>query len=81
MNTELTSTKLTSTKLTSTCLQKAADNEPIFVLRAQDNFSPHVIDIWATLAASTLGRDHPKVLSAYALADEMRKWGFRKNPD
>jgi hypothetical protein len=34
------------TKHTSSCLKNAADDEPIFVLRAQDYSAPEVIKEW-----------------------------------
>lgn len=33
------------------CYDKAADNEPLFVLRAQDALAPMVVEYWAELAA------------------------------
>lgn len=63
------------------CLGKAADNEPVFILRAQDKLAPYVVRRWAGRAEMELGVDHPKVVEAYALADRMEKWPTRKFPD
>jgi hypothetical protein len=69
-----------ATKSTDTCLQKAAEDEPIFVLRAQDRLAPTIVRDWATLA-----RDHgcapAKVQEAFRLADQMEQWPTRKYPD
>jgi len=67
------------------CLGKAADDEPVFILRAQDALAPDVIDYWAnkvfTKARTT---DVPKAKEAIAEAHEMRAWQARnksKLPD
>lgn len=80
-----------ATKYTDTCLQKAADDEPIFVLRAQDLLAPGVVRHWAELYCITQhGSEHlltagdctdPKVREALALADKMEQWPTRKLPD
>lgn len=69
-----------ATKLTDKCLENAADNEPIFVLRAQDALAPMVVEFWAELAAK-LRVSPEKVLEAYRLAQAMREWPKRKVPD
>jgi hypothetical protein len=38
-----------ATKLTDQCLAKVGDDEPIFVLRAQDRFAPTVVRVWIAL--------------------------------
>lgn len=68
-----------STKHTSDCLRKAADDEPIFVLRAQDKTAPDAIRLWAETNRSTL--THEKYQSARDLANEMEAWPDRKYPD
>jgi hypothetical protein len=62
------------------CLNKAAENEPIFVLRASDMLSPVLVDAWAELAALH-GCAGAKVQEARLLANEMRDWPKRKFPD
>lgn len=69
-----------ATKHTDTCLQKAADDEPIVVLRAQDMLAPSLVRQWAT-EASKHGCGMEKVLEAHALADRMEAWPTRKLPD
>ena len=67
-------------KATDTCLAKAAPDEPIFVLRAQDALAPMVVRYWATLARER-GVGTAKLDEAEALAQLMEQWPTRKNPD
>jgi hypothetical protein len=69
-----------ATKHTDSCLQKAADDEPIFVLRAQDMLAPGLVRQWAN-QAKFKGCPPEKVLEAYELADRMERWPTRKLPD
>jgi len=69
-----------ATKHTDTCLEKAADDEPIFVLRAQDMLAPGTVRFWAERAAAN-GCPPEKVQEAYALAERMEQWPTRKTPD
>lgn len=62
-----------STKHNSICLEKAGDEEPIFVLRAQDELAPIIVELWAKLA-STLGTSNDKVLRAQETAKQMQQW-------
>lgn len=55
------------------CLNKAADDEPVFVLRAQDRLAPRVIRYWAS-RATVAGVPAGKVNEAYALAAQMEAW-------
>ncbi len=62
------------------CFAKAADDEPLFVLRAQDKLAPVLIRLWASLAE--MGGLHPaKARDARLIADEMELWPNRKMPD
>ena len=62
------------------CLGKAADDEPVFILRAQDIHAPYLIDQWARLAEEG-GCPPEKAAEARALAGAMRVWPHRKSPD
>lgn len=64
----------------NSCLNKAADDEPIFVIRAQDLSSGNLVRKWAD-AAETYGASAGKVAEARALADLMDVWPTRKFPD
>ena len=78
-----------ATKLTDKCLQKVSNEEPIFVLRAQDMLAPGLVRDWALLArARGMKPDgtvslalEVKLQEALALADQMEKWPRRKYPD
>ncbi len=61
------------------CLTNARDDEPVFVLRAQDKLAPFVIKIWANVA-KLLGAPNEKVGSALNEADRMIAWAT-KNGD
>lgn len=61
-------------------LGKAADNEPVFVLRAQDILAADLVEKWAT-DANLLGCTWDKVREARDIAQAMREWPSRKNPD
>lgn len=67
-------------KATDTCLQKVGDDEPIFVLRAQDALAASLVRRWATLAQEH-GAGPAKVAEAQALADLMDAWPTKKFPD
>lgn len=57
------------------CISRADDNEPVFVLRAQDKLAPMVVRIWALFARQE-GVSDPKIEEANELADEMEIWGM-----
>lgn len=71
------------------CLNKAAPDEPIFVLRAQDELAGQTIRFWAGLLMERHGRDSiswpegavTKINAALQLADQMDRWPSRKVPD
>lgn len=62
------------------CLGKAADDEPVFVLRAQDVLAAGRVDDWAD-HAELQGSPPEKVAEARQLAEKMRAWPSRKLPD
>lgn len=58
----------------NSCLNKAADHEPLFVLRGKDAIAPEVVEKWAQ-RAEELGIHEPrKIAEARALANQMREW-------
>jgi hypothetical protein len=59
------------------CLGRADDDEPLFILRAQDRLAAPLVWLWAELA-HRLGV--PKALEATAIAEDMNRWG-RTHPD
>lgn len=62
------------------CLDKVADDEPIFVLRAQDKFAPALVRLWVEMARAT-GCDDARLQEALDHADLMDAWPIRKYPD
>jgi len=70
-------------KQTCQTLAKVPNDEPIFVLRAQDTVSPIAIRAWAD-AAEAVGSPPEKVRQARQWADEFERWqkeNRHKNPD
>lgn len=63
-------------------LNKAADDEPLFVLRANDLTAPDLVERWAALAAASGQCPLEKIQGALAAAKAMREWtGPKKMPD
>jgi hypothetical protein len=60
-------------KSNDSCLQKAAEDEPIFVLRAQDTLAPELVREWADRAEDA-GTPSEKVEEARDLARQMEDW-------
>lgn len=58
-------------------LGKAADDEPVFILRAQDVFAPALIEAWANHLIPHRANNpgtRQKITDARALAESMRAW-------
>jgi len=59
----------------TSCLNKAASDEPVFVLRAKDLVAPMAVRHWAKMSD---GKHEPeKIKSALLLADQMEEWRKR----
>jgi hypothetical protein len=54
------------------CLNKAAPDEPVFVLRAKDPIAAQVVRLWAAMAENDHSAD--KCIGALAIADQMDRW-------
>jgi len=73
------------------CFAKAALDEPLFVLRAQDKSAPALVRKWAEqfrqhhLKAGTEGADLARAIlkhtEALQVADAMEQWDLRKQAD
>lgn len=67
------------------CLGKAHPDEPLFILRASDQFAPELIELWAeNVEKARDGVSSPKIRQARALAHQMRAWqvlNYTKTPD
>lgn len=61
------------TKHNNPCLENAADDEPIFVLRAQDDLAVESIHRWADLL-ELYGNAPEKAQQARDIADAMQDW-------
>lgn len=59
----------------TSCLNKAAPNEPLFVLRAKDPIAPMTLRHWAAMADNK--HEPTKVAEALKLAEEMETWRKR----
>lgn len=65
------------------CLGKSADDEPVFILRAQDKFAPVLVQMWAELAGAA-GAPTEKIQEAARSYLRMREWQMKngcKVPD
>jgi hypothetical protein len=61
------------------CYDKAGEDEPLFVLRAQDRLSADLVRIWALRAEQ--GGTKPEIVEeARRVAAEMDAWPFHKHP-
>lgn len=76
--------RMTSTKNEGvSALEKAGEDEPLFVLRAQDKLAPEIVREWA-YRAQCEGAPLTKCDEARRIADAMEQWQIanrRKVPD
>jgi hypothetical protein len=61
------------------CLTRAADNEPLFVLRANDENAPKVVRLWAQMYRDSKGTQitaaqYEKYIEALRIAQLMEIW-------
>ena len=64
---------MSSRKRNDSCRDKAAEDEPLFTLRAQDKLAPTIVRAWAALA-KIAGSPANKVDDALQTANEMEVW-------
>lgn len=69
------------TKATDTCWPKVGDNEPVFVLRAQDKTAPAAVQKWIDDNIWALTPTHPKIIGAIATRDAMMEWAGARQAD
>lgn len=60
--------------------EKVPHDEPVFILRAQDNHAADLVEKWAHFARVS-GAPEDKVREALQIAQEMRDWPVHKFPD
>ncbi len=71
--------KQTELRTATSCLNKAAFDEPIFVLRAKDPLAPQAVRLWATMS---IGRHEPdKIDEAMHLAEQMERYRSANYPE
>lgn len=56
------------------CLGRAADDEPVFILRGQDATMPHMLEFWANAVEQMNDESNSKILDARKFAREVRAW-------
>lgn len=64
----------------NSCFNKAHFGEPLFIVRAQDEFSAELVRTWADKMEAA-GSSSPKIAEARQLADLMEQYPGRKIPD
>lgn len=62
----------------SSCLNKAADDEQVFVLRAKDPHAPQAIRHWVSMSRGFHADE--KLTAALVIADEMERWHGQQFP-
>mgnify|MGYP001194417691 CR=1 FL=1 len=63
----------------ASCLNRAGDDEPIFILRAKDPLAAQTVRLWASMAAD--GTHSPeKVKQALDVAETMDRWHTNNMP-
>lgn len=63
----------------SSCLNKAASDEPLFVLRAKDPAAPQAIRLWVEMSRGQ--QPDEKLAEALDLAERMREWRNKNTPE
>jgi hypothetical protein len=63
------------------CINKAENDEPVFVLRANDPLAAGTVDYWANQAEGTNIHEVYKINTARELAQEMRRWRAEKKKE
>ncbi len=59
------------------CYDKAADDEPMFVLRAKDPLAPILVRLWADLRGQVTPHNTLKIQSARQCAVDMQEYHDR----
>lgn len=64
----------------NSCLNKAADDEPVFLIRAKDMIGGMSVRYWAHLAQDTKAHEPAKIAQARHVASEMDEWRNANEP-
>ena len=70
-----------ATKRDYPLLDKAADNEELFVLRAQDVSAPQTVAFWCAQNITNDNCSDAKLREAFECALRMRRWKMRREAD
>lgn len=62
------------------CLNKAVDDEPLFVLCGRDRCAPAAVEAWANNAEATGFHEAEKIAEAREAAGVMREWRASRYP-
>lgn len=62
----------------NSCLNKAAPDEPVFVLRAKDPLAAQTVRLWAQMNSHE--HEHEKAMMAMKEAEEMEMWRKKNLP-
>ena len=65
----------------NSCLNRAADDEPIFVLRAKDRLAPAAVYEWARAAERGASHEPERIAEARMLAQVMMNWRISQRLD
>lgn len=63
----------------TSCLNKASNEEPVFVLRAKDSMAPQTVRLWASMSHGIHEED--KVDEAFKCAAHMEEWRKQNVPE
>jgi DNA-directed RNA polymerase subunit RPC12/RpoP len=73
--------KIDEVEIPTSCFNKAAPEEPIFVVRAKDPEAPDTVRTWANNAQTRGTHEPEKIAEAFALADRMEAYRREKFPE
>ena len=63
------------------CLNRAEDDEPLFVIRAKDKVSASAVRTWAEWAQMTGVHEPEKIQEARDIAEDMENWRRENYPE
>ncbi len=66
--------KLQEIENPESCLNRAEDDEPLFVIRAKDKVSASAVRTWAEWAEMTGVHPPDQIQEARAIAEDMENW-------
>lgn len=73
--------KLEELTTPDSCINRAENDEPVFVLRANDALAAACVDHWVNMAIGTGIHEEYKLNEAHEIAQEMRRWRADKKKE